>query len=329
MVRARRPSATAVALTAVPEADRTRAFVGELRTLVKATYLCLARYDRNGTESEVVLDEEHGNTSRQLEWLQAERILQARSDTSMPRVTMPMIALDGMHGLVAVYGFDHVIFGLVIVARNRGFSEEERRALESTLRPGSELLRRVSTFDGEKSARERMAERAMSAHYVLSRDYRVELKWTPPAKPNENDALQEILALSDGLPPVVESSVRRLTASWTNDPAACQPGSDVPLPFIVVRTYPLHGEDQLKIGVIVERFRSRNPLLHAQAQFGMSARELEVLVLVLKGLGTPQIASELDIAESTAHDHIKRMIHKTGSRNRAELAAKALGWRGA
>lgn len=329
MVRARRPSAAAAALTAVPEADRTRAFVGELRTLVKATYVCLARYDRGGTQSEVVLDEEHGNTSRQLEWLQAERLLQSRSEASTPRVGVPMIALDGMHGLVAVYGTDRVIFGLAIVARNRSFSPDEQHALETTLRPGSELLRRVSTFEGEKSARERTAERAMSAHYVLSRDHRVELTWTPAAKPDENDALQEILDLSEGLPPVVESSVRALTASWSDDPAACRPGSDVPLPFMVVRTYPLHGAQGLKIGVIVERFRSRNPLLHAQEQFGMSARELEVLVLVLKGLGTPQIATALDIAESTAHDHIKRMMLKTGTRNRAELAAKALGWRGA
>ena len=37
----------------------------------------------------------------------------------------------------------------------------------------------------------------------------------------------------------------------------------------------------------------------------------------------------LDIAESTAHDHIKRMMLKTRARNRVELAAKALGWRGA
>lgn len=295
---------------------------------MKATYVCLARYDRNGTQTEIILNEEHGSAERQVEWLQAERLLQSRSGASTPRVTAPLIAL-GMHGLVAVYGNDEVIFGLAIVARNRPFSPAERQTLETTLRPGSELLRRVSTFEGEKSARDRTAERAMSAHYVLSCDYAVELKWTPHGAATENDALQEILDLSDGLPPVVESTVRALTASWGDDPAACEPGSDVPLPFMVVRTYPLLGADGMKIGVIVERYRSRNPLLHSQEQFGMSSRELEVLVLILKGFGTTQIANALDIAESTAHDHIKRMLLKTGSRNRTELAAKALGWRGA
>ncbi len=119
VVRTRRSSAAAAVLTAVPEADRTRAFVGELRTLVKATYVVFARYDQNGMQSEVVLSEEHGNASRQGEWLQAERLLQSRSEAMIPRVTDALIALDGMRGLVAVYGVDATIFGLAIVARPR------------------------------------------------------------------------------------------------------------------------------------------------------------------------------------------------------------------
>ena len=67
---------------------------------------------------------------------------------------------------------------------------------------------------------------------------------------------------------------------------------------MVVRTSPLSGpQGEMKISVVVERYRSRNPLRHAQEKFGMSSRELEVLALVLKGFGTPQIAAALDIAE--------------------------------
>jgi DNA-binding CsgD family transcriptional regulator len=127
----------------------------------------------------------------------------------------------------------------------------------------------------------------------------------------------------------VESAVRAVTASWTDDPATWEPATLVPLPFMVVTVVPLIGSAGPKIGVLVERYRSRNPLRHAADKFGMSSRELEVLSLVLKGFGTPQIATALDIAESTAHDHIKRMMLKTRARNRVELAAKALGWRGA
>ncbi len=328
-VRTRRNSAAAAVLTAVPEADRTRAFVDELRSLVKATYVLFARYDQNGMQSEVVLSEEHGNGNRQSEWLQAERLLQSRSESMIPRVTDALIALDGMRGLVAVYGVDATIFGLAIVARPRPFLPDERRALEATLRSGSELMRRLSTFEGEQSAQERTAERATPAQYVLGRDYQVELKWIPQGDGGD-DALQNILEISDGLPPVVETAVRDLTSSWTDDPRTWEVGIAVPLPFMVVRTSPLSGPaGEMKISVVVERYRSRNPLRHAQEKFGMSSRELEVLALVLKGFGTPQIAAALDIAESTAHDHIKRMMLKTRARNRVELAAKTLGWRGA
>ncbi|HEX3462424.1 MAG TPA: helix-turn-helix transcriptional regulator [Candidatus Elarobacter sp.] len=315
-------------ITAVPEADRTRAFVGELRTLVRATYVVFARYDQNGIQNEIILAEDHGNPSRQTEWLQAERLLQSRSEASIPRVTDAMIALDGMRGLVAVYGVDRTIFGLAIVARPRAFTAEERKAFEGTLRSGSELMRRLSTFEGEQSAQERTAERASAAQFVLSRDFAVESRWIPDDDPN--DVLQNILELSgESLPPVVESAVRTVTASWTDDPATWQPDTVVPLPFMVVRVAPLTGPAGPKIGVLVERYRSRNALRYAADKFGMSSRELEVLALVLKGFGTPQIATALDIAESTAHDHIKRMMLKTRARNRVELAAKALGWRGA
>jgi DNA-binding CsgD family transcriptional regulator len=327
-VRTRRTSPAAAVITAVPEADRTRAFVGELRSLVKASYVILSRYDQNGMQSEVVVAEDAGNPARQTEWLQAERLLQSRSDAPIPRVTDAMIALDAMRGLVAVYGVDRTIFGLAIVARPRPFSPDERRELEGTLRSGSELMRRLSTFEGEQSAHERTAERAQPAQYVLARDYTVESKWIPADDPT--DVLQSILELAeDELPPVVEHAVRTMTASWTDDPATWEAATDVPLPFMVVSVAPLNGPAGLKIGVLVERFRSRNPLRLAADKFGMSSRELEVLSLVLKGFGTPQIATALDIAESTAHDHIKRMMLKTRARNRVELAAKALGWRGA
>lgn len=328
-MRTRRPSAAAAILTAVPEADRTRAFVGELRTLVKATYVVFARYDQNGAQMEAVIGDEAGITAKQMEWLAAERLLQAQSEALVPRVSDALIALDGMRGLVAVYGVDRTIFGLAILARPRAFTPEERKTLEGTLRSGSELMRRLSTFEGEESAQQRTAERAMPALFVLSRDYRVELRWIPDSGGGD-DALQNILELSEGLPPVVESAVRSLTASWTDDPETWRPGASVPLPFMVVRTTPLRDSaGGTKIAVLVERYRSRNPLRHAAEKFAMSSRELEVLALVLKGYGTPQIAIALDIAESTAHDHIKRMMLKTHARNRVELAAKALGWRGA
>ena len=221
-MRNRRTSPAAAVITAVPEADRTRAFVGELRTLVRASYVVFARYDQNGIQSEMILAEDHGNPARQSEWLQAERLLQSRSEGPIPRVTDAMIALDGMRGLIAVYGVDRTIFGLAIVARPRAFGPEERKLLENTLRSGSELMRRLSTFEGEQSAQERTAERASPAQFVLTREFAVESKWIPDDDPN--DVLQSILELADGLPPVVETAVRALTAIGPTIPRPGSPG---------------------------------------------------------------------------------------------------------
>lgn len=58
---------------------------------------------------------------------------------------------------------------------------------------------------------------------------------------------------------------------------------------------------------------------------GLSPRETEVLALVLQGLGTPDVATRLVVARTTAEDHVKALLAKTGSPSRAVLLARALG----
>ncbi len=281
----RRPSAAAAALTAVPEGDRTRAFVGELRTLVKATYVVFARYDQSGTQNEVVLAEDHGNPARQTEWLQAERLLQSRSEAMIPRVTDAMIALDGMRGLVAVYGVDRTIFGMAIVARPRPFVA---RGAEGARRDAAPRLRAdAAAFDVRRRAERAGAHRrARHAGAVRPRPRLRGRVALDPRRRSERRAAEHPGARRTTR--CRRSSSRRsatLTAAWTDDPATWREGNAVPLPFMVVRVAPLTGRDgRMKIGVLVERYRSRNPLRHAAEKFGMSSRELEVLVPRPQGL---------------------------------------------
>lgn len=58
---------------------------------------------------------------------------------------------------------------------------------------------------------------------------------------------------------------------------------------------------------------------------GLSPRETEVLGLALLGLATPEIAGRLVVARTTAEDHLKALLAKTGSPSRQVMMARALG----
>ncbi len=56
----------------------------------------------------------------------------------------------------------------------------------------------------------------------------------------------------------------------------------------------------------------------------LSTRELEVLKLVVKGLGNKQIAYALNMAEHTAKNHVKHILSKLGVEDRTQAATVAI-----
>jgi DNA-binding CsgD family transcriptional regulator len=61
----------------------------------------------------------------------------------------------------------------------------------------------------------------------------------------------------------------------------------------------------------------------ATAPDGLSAREVEILLLVARGLSNRDIGGRLHISEHTAANHIRSILRKTGCANRTEAAAYA------
>ncbi|MCU1470899.1 MAG: Transcriptional regulatory protein LiaR [Glaciihabitans sp.] len=59
------------------------------------------------------------------------------------------------------------------------------------------------------------------------------------------------------------------------------------------------------------------------ARFGLTARELDVLALVAKGMSNRQIAAELFISSNTAGVHVSHILGKLGAATRTEAAAAA------
>jgi DNA-binding NarL/FixJ family response regulator len=56
---------------------------------------------------------------------------------------------------------------------------------------------------------------------------------------------------------------------------------------------------------------------------GLSAREVQILRLVTRGLSNREIGETLTISEHTAANHIRSILRKTGCSNRTEAATYA------
>lgn len=61
-----------------------------------------------------------------------------------------------------------------------------------------------------------------------------------------------------------------------------------------------------------------------QQEIGLSAREIEVLSCLARGLTTAQISGELFISENTVKTHVRHILEKLEASNRVEATRKAV-----
>jgi DNA-binding NarL/FixJ family response regulator len=129
-------------------------------------------------------------------------------------------------------------------------------------------------------------------------------------------------------------------------------GAGRPLPAVVVVTaydYPQYADAALRLGAagfvlktapvaeLVDAIRraasgglsfARRPSTGAGAAARLSARELEVVRLVIEGRSNDEIGAALGIGSKTVETHLRRLFERLGIASRTELATRALreGW---
>jgi DNA-binding NarL/FixJ family response regulator len=98
------------------------------------------------------------------------------------------------------------------------------------------------------------------------------------------------------------------------------PGEDI---LVAIRQAARGGDALLAPAVtrrLIERFASAAPREPSPALSGLTAREIEVLRVLARGLSNAEIAAELTISETTVKTHVARVLMKLGLRDRVQAA---------
>jgi DNA-binding CsgD family transcriptional regulator len=109
------------------------------------------------------------------------------------------------------------------------------------------------------------------------------------------------MALPDALPTV---RVRTAMGKW-----------------LLVHATHLHGSADGDIAVIIEPAHPSRTAPLVLSSHGLTPRECDVALLVLRGASTKTIGAELHLSPYTVKDHIKSIFDKTGVRSRRDLVA--------
>lgn len=238
-------------------------------------------------------------------------------------------------GVAVGFGDDRALYGTLRLFRRAGrepFSPTELRLLGfahesfSSRMSRLRLLRQQPAGTVAAARPESWAQRRTdeSALYIVDRELRIVLG--PPPLEGEEPWPAEA-SVEPRLPSALERIVRELARELDEAPPGERVAVAQPAPFMSVRAEPLHGRcSEQYIAVHMKAFGERDALRGAAKEFHISPREMETLLLLMDGLTVSEMGERLSIATSTIQDHIKSLLDKTQSTNRAAMVARVLGW---
>lgn len=317
----------------LPSSDPAYPILADILRLVPVSRWSFGRIT---TEGELVLlCSSHGN-GEGLRRLAAEFKRQRSRSHVGPTIAATATGMEGFDaGMTLVFADARASFGVLMLLRKAAlgaFTSSEISTLTFALEALSERLsgsgvpRRSRVDAGPKrDAGTEEFPGLEEAFYILNEDLQIVSAWNAQEQ-HPLDVSGDRTKIAERLPAGLEETVRDLTADWVKtSPKKSRTGRGAS--FLVVRTQPMPGPDDFFIGVRIARFRSPNSLTEPTSRFNISAREVEVLALLLDGSTLNEIADALHITTSTVQDHINSLLRKTESRNRSELLARVLGWK--
>ncbi len=153
-------------------------------------------------------------------------------------------------------------------------------------------------------------------------DSRCAVKCVSAPDDNGTRDLQYLIVNRAKLQPDVEAFVRGLAGE--SDQSSVRVGllNDNRL----LRVVRLVGSDGTMFMLSVEEDRNHSSLLRAARRHQLTRRETEVLSLILDGSSAGEIAEMLALSEHTVQGYFKRLLFKTGARNRVSMVASMFDW---
>jgi DNA-binding CsgD family transcriptional regulator len=95
--------------------------------------------------------------------------------------------------------------------------------------------------------------------------------------------------------------------------------------WLTIDVTPLDSATDGRLAIIVQSADGPDVLEAAMRSQGLTAREREIAGLLVAGRSNKEIAAALELSPHTVSDHLKAIFERTGARNRAEVASRALG----
>lgn len=279
-----------------------------------------------GRDDEIILTGSSSTHPADLALLRAELRLQRFAGSVLPHASTPL-ASEQRHTLYVLFGEfgDRVaILRIVRAAGQKAYAARDGAGIEQFFRQHADAIA-AAIFDVNAEDPERVIARR-DAPIAFTIDSYGSVISTSDEPDGTASTLRTHLMPRNGEVPIV---LRGVVAELLERKRGGAAGNDlvVVLPFALVRLTPLRSRESTQSSLItVEWIRSRASLEATAAQYSISKRELQVLASMLRGAAVAEIALELSISESTVVFHLKRMLKKTLSKNRTELAARMLGW---